>query len=195
MWDKDDWDRHVRKRRRAELVLWGVGEEEDVKKDAVIPPQVYTKQAILGNSRPVPGAPVTIQSKGMGGVEQISAGGIAKDSKAKKIRFDDGNDAGGSSIVDQRPKPNGLQAAANGNVDTPADGSKKRNRRRKTKGRVKTGVPDDDSSSDESSSSSDDEDERAPKAEPKPKALRKVSEIVISSDDSSSSDEDSDSEQ
>ena len=186
--DKDDWDRHVRKRRRAELVLWGVGEEEDVKQDAMRP-KIVTKQAILGNSRPSDGAPVTIQSRGMGGVEQISAGGIAKDSRAKKIRFDEDNHEG-NNVVDQRPKSNGLPAATNGNVATPADGAK-RNRRRKTKGRVKTGVPDDDSSSDEDSSSSDEDNEKAQMAQAKPKALRKVSEIVISSDDSSDSDSDS----
>lgn len=147
--DKEEWEKRVRKRRRAEVVLWGVGEEEEIVEDAIAAP----KHAIFGNSRPAAGAQaVTIQSRGMGGVRQISNSGIAEGSAGKKIVFgDDGAKQVGTANGVQ--KPNDVDGAKKTEVKEGVKTKRKRKRKRRT------GVPDDDSSSESSSSSEESEKE------------------------------------
>lgn len=194
--DKEEWERRVHKRRRAEIVLWGVGEDEEVVEDAVALP----RHAVFGNSRPASGGqPVTIQSRGMGGVRQISNGGIAEGSAAKKIVFgDDGVKQTGAANGVQIPNVvNGVNEI-NGvrNVEAKA-GVNGVQTKRKRKRRRRTGVPDDDSSSESSSSSSSSEESEE---EEKPAAKGQLQHQGNSKDDSSetetstsSSDSDSDS--
>ncbi|KAK4693854.1 hypothetical protein P7C71_g3617, partial [Lecanoromycetidae sp. Uapishka_2] len=190
---REEWEQRARKRRRAEIVLWGVGEDEDVVEDVVALPQ----SAIFRNFAP----PATIQSKGMGGVEQISGTGVAKGSLAKKTVFgDDGstmtNGANGGNV-----SVNGGQKAE---AKSSLNGVKPRRKRRHN--RRRTGVPDDDDSSSESSSSSSsssDESETEGKAKPngamkqQANGRARLSDGETSSSDSgssgSSSDDDSDS--
>jgi len=151
--DKEEWEKRVRKRRRAEMVLWGVGEEKEVVQDAVALP----RQAILGNSRPVAGAQaVTIQSRGMGGVRQISNGGIAEGSAGKKIVFgDDGAQQAGAAHGVQNM--NGVNGVKKTEVRESSNGVQAKGKRKR---RRRTDVPDDDSSSESSSSSSSEESEK-----------------------------------
>ena len=140
--ERDEWEERLRKRRRAEVVLWGVGEEEEEAENPTpLPPHATSKNNDFRHGgQEFPKG----RGKGMGGVEEISASGIAKASQGKKIVFDDGGVG-----VKQGNRVNGLQkmngkAAAN-------EGQVKSKRKRKRR----TGVPDDDdSSSDESSRSS-----------------------------------------
>lgn len=161
--EKEEWEERIRKRRRAEVVLWGIGEEEEeeVVEEPVAPSVEPPKMAIFGNSRPAIGPQaVTIQSRGMGGVRQISNGGIAEGSAGRKIKFDD--DGAKPIEGDTRAqKPNGVDAVKtnNSNGINGVQAKKPRKRQRRT------GVPDDDESSSESSSSSsssEDETDRKP---------------------------------
>jgi len=150
--DKEEWEKRVYKRRRAEIVLWGVGEDEEIVEDTV----ALSRHAILGNSRPAVGAQVvTIQSRGMGGVRQISNGGVAEGSAGKKTVFgDDGAKQAGAA--DGVQKVNGVNGVKKSDARAGANGVQaKRKRKRKRR----TGVPDDDSSSESSSSSSSEESE------------------------------------
>jgi len=192
--EKEAWEQRARKRRRAETVLWGVGEEEEVVKVVTAPPM----HPVLGNSRPAAGGPATIQSRGMGGVEQISVGGIAKGSAGKKIVFDDDKE-NGVQETRGRDAVNGTQKVeSTGGVN----GVRKKKRGHR---RPRTGVPDDDSSSSESSSSSSSEDSEDAARKEKLKQQQKKKGIwgnmmsLSSSSDSSSgsgtsSSEESDSE-
>ena len=146
--DKDEWERHVRKRRRAELLLWCVGEEEEEEEVIEIPPPL-PKPAIPENVRHRGQEAVTIQSKGMGGVEHISSDGIAKASAGKKIVFED-----------QRANKMQGMAGVNGTskAQTRTTNGVKVNKKRRSKKR--TGVPDDDDSSSSESSSSNSESEK-----------------------------------
>jgi len=147
--EKQEWEQRVRKRRRAEVVLWGVGEEEEMVEDVV----ALARSAIF---RPYV-APPTIQSKGMGGVETISGTGIAKGSLGRKIVFgDDGpQTVNGANEVNTARPVEGKQSVNS------TQGKRKRKRKRK---RRTTGVPDDDSSSESSSSSTDDSEEEKRKS-------------------------------
>lgn len=179
--EKKEWETRLKKRRRAEIMLWGVSENEDLVEDVIALPQT----AVFRNYQ----APPTIQSKGMGGVETISGTGIAKGSLAKKTVFGDD----GATTV------NGVNAAnvpvtAKPNVEVKpgvdgVQGKRKRKRKRRT-----TGVPDDDSSSESSDSSSSDEGEAEAKSKPNGVTKQQGNGRSSSSDGESSSSSDSDSD-
>ncbi|KAL2045656.1 hypothetical protein N7G274_002085 [Stereocaulon virgatum] len=148
--EKEEWEERMRKRRRAEVVLWGVGEDEEVVEDAAPvtqPRDSMTRKDMNGNGEPeYPKG----RGKGMGGVEEIGADGIAKASQGKKIKFgDDGvataNAANGVRNTNGIPKPNGKATSSAGQVKG----------KRKRKRRTRAPDDDDDSSSASSSSSSD----------------------------------------
>lgn len=174
--EKEEWEQRIRKRRRAEVVLWGVSEDEDVVEDVVALPQ----HAIFRRYE----EPPTIQSKGMGGVEQISGTGIAKGSLAKKIVFgDDG--AGNASATNETNGMNGLTGTKKVESKEGVNGAQvKRKRKRK---RRTTGVPDDDSSSESSSSSSSDNSEEEKKAVPNRATKRQANGRAKSNDEETSS--------
>ncbi len=145
---RDEWEWKLKKRRRAEVVLWGVG-EEDVVQEVAAPPQrpiIPLVAGVGGGGQDVPQG----RGRGMGGVEEISGSGIARGSQAKKIVFgdDDGVQTNGPQKVHGIQKMSGKYGVGEGQV------KRKRKRKRRT-----TGVPDDDSSSDSSSSSSSSESE------------------------------------
>ncbi len=185
--DKEEWEQRVRKRRRAEVVLWGVGEDEEVvEKEVVI---AVARPAILGNSRPGAGAQaVTIQSRGMGGVRQISNGGIAEGSAGKKIVFGDdgGREAEAANGVRERNGVNGVNK-----MDVREGGNAVQQAKRKRKRKRRTGVPDDDESSSESSSSSSSDESEREKGQA---AEGKVDEPSGTETSTSDSDSDSDSD-
>ena len=186
--EKEEWEERVRKRRRAEVALWGVGEEEEeVVEDAApvtLPSQSTPERDIGGTGEPeYPKG----RGKGMGGVEEISADGIAKASQGKKIKFgDDGvattNAANGVQRTNGIPKTAGKPGAAEGQV--------KRKRKRKRR----TGVPDDDDSSESSSSSSSEESEEEKEMPVERQVNGKGTGNLDSSSSSSDSDSGSDSE-
>ncbi|MCJ1273974.1 hypothetical protein MMC21_001767 [Puttea exsequens] len=138
---KAEWEARFQNRRRAESILWGVREEDDVFVNAIALPNHALFQnkpaAVLGGQR----------STGMGGVERISSEGIAQGSLGKKIVFGE-EGCEGLSDADGVRKGARLAGVANETM-----GRRKRKRKRRT-----TGVPDDDSS-DSSSSSDSSEDE------------------------------------
>ena len=145
---RDEWEWKLKKRRRAEVVLWGVGEKEDKVQEVATPPQhpiIHPVAGVGGSRQDLPRG----RGTGMGGVEEISGSGIARGSQAKKIVFgDDGTaQSTNSQKVHGAPTMNGVQ---NSGGQGASEGQVKRKRKRK---RRTTGVPDDDSSSDSSSSS------------------------------------------
>ena len=148
---RDEWEWKLKKRRRAEVVLWGVGEEEDVVQEVAKPPQ----RPIINVADPGGGGGQGIprgRGTGMGGVEEISGSGIARGSLAKKIVFGDDDGAAqtnGSQKVHGVQKLDGVQKMSGKHGAGEAQVKRKRKRKRRT-----TGVPDDDSSSDSSSSNS-----------------------------------------
>ena len=157
--DKEEWEQRVRKRRRAEVVLWSVGEDEEVIEATVPTP----KHPIVQNFRPPAHEPTTIQSRGMGGVKEISTSGIAKGSASKKIVFDE-HGTNGVQNVGSSEAPNGVGKVGSMNGTNDLQSRKKHTKKRGTKKRT-TGVPDDDDSSTSESSSSDEseaEKEEAP---------------------------------
>ena len=144
---RDEWEWKLKKRRRAEVVLWGVGEEEDVVQKVAAPPQrpIINHVAEPGGVRQdVPRG----RGTGMGGVEEISGSGIARGSLAKKIVFGDDD---GAAQTNGSQKVHGIQKSHEVQRMSGGEGQVKRKRKRK---RRTTGVPDDDSSSDSSSSNS-----------------------------------------
>ena len=149
-WEKlggrDEWEWKLKKRRRAEVVLWGVGEEEEIVEKIVAPPQqpIVSKAAVsaIGGQDPTRG-----QARGMGGLESISKTGIARVSQAKKIVFADDGDTKASK-ADGTPIANRTMNTINKAAVTGGLVKRKRKRKRRT-----TGMPDDDSSSESSSSS------------------------------------------
>ena len=150
---RDEWEWKLRKRRRAEVVLWGVGEKVDVVQEVPIPPPrpIIKHVADPGGARQ---EGPRGRGTGMGGVEEISGSGIARGSLAKKIVFGDDDDDGaaqtnGTQKMQGVQKVSGVQKMS-GN-DGAGEGQVKRKRKRK---RRTTGVPDDDSSSESSSSDS-----------------------------------------
>ncbi|KAL2053753.1 hypothetical protein ABVK25_006058 [Lepraria finkii] len=180
--EKAGWEERLRKRRRAEVVLWGVGEDEEIAEDkGALPQQAIAKKDIGGGGEPeFPRG----RGRGIGGVEEISAGGIARASQGKKIVF--GDEGAG---VKQANGLIGVQKM-NGKIGGGNEGQAKRKRKRKRR----TGVPDDESSSESSSSSSSEESEEE---RHKPAAGKQVNSKVISNEgqtSSSGSDSDSDSE-
>lgn len=181
--EKEEWEERVRKRRRAEIVLWNVGEEEEAVEDDTftLPPQNtsegdsgrYMKSGVaqLVQAARDPGPAPRVGrgvGMGMGGVEVIDAGGIAKGSLGKKVVFgDDGaaqtagskrvNGYGGANGVGQDHGTHGVHKAKKLDFSDANGVKPKRKRKRKRR----TGVPDDDDSS--SSSSSEDSEEEGKK--------------------------------
>ena len=146
---RDEWEWKLKKRRRAEVVLWGVGEEEDVVQEVATPPQrpiIHRAAGVGGGGQDVPRG----RGTGMGGVEEISGSGIARGSQAKKIVFGDDGAAQTNSPQKVHGTPTMNRVQKSGKYSA-GEGQVKRKRKRK---RRTTGVPDDDSSSDSSSSSS-----------------------------------------
>lgn len=149
---RDEWEWKLKKRRRAEVVLWGVGEEEDVIQEVATPPQRPINHHVAGAGGSAQVNPRG-RGTGMGGVEEISGSGIAKGSQAKKIVFGDDGAAqtNASQKVHGTPTMNGVKNSGKYGAGE-AQVKQKRKRKRRT-----TGVPDDDSSSDSSSSESETE--------------------------------------
>lgn len=178
--EKAEWEERIRKRRRAEIVLWNVGEEEEAPEGdsvALLPQlntfggnaggQMNSGMAQLAHAARDPGPAPRVGrgvGMGMGGVEVIDAGGIAKGSRGKKVVFGDSGaaQAGGTNRTNGLGRGNGVDGvdgadrATNGGVkrfdgQEQAIGGKPK---RKRKHKRRTGVPDDDESSSESSSGS-----------------------------------------
>ncbi|CAD6569221.1 MAG: hypothetical protein ASARMPREDX12_002256 [Alectoria sarmentosa] len=170
--EKEEWEERVRKRRRAEIVLWNVGEEEQAAEGNSVPltqrnafggdpgRRMDSGIAQLAQAARDPGPAPRLGrgvGMGMGGVEVIDAGGIARGSRGKKVVFgDDGaaqavgmNNVNGFGGAHGLGQPNGANGAHG--VKMPDAGMKPK---RKRKHKRRTGVPDDDESSSESSSSS-----------------------------------------
>lgn len=205
--EKEEWEERVRKRRRAEIVLWNVGEEEEAAESNSV---AFTQQNISGSD---PGHPMDSGiaqlaqaardagpaprvgrgvGMGMGGVEVIDAGGIAKGSLGKKVVFgDDGStQAGGTGRVNGVGGMNGVIGVKKSADQKQANGMKPK---RKRKHKRRTGVPDDDESSSESSSSSSSE-EREEAEKERRTNFKNGAEVSSDDETSSSGSGDSDSE-
>ena len=167
--EKEEWEERVRKRRRAEIVLWNVGEEEEKAADdeSAALPQQNTSQgspghpmnsgfAQLAQAARDPGPAPRVGrgvGMGMGGVEVIDAGGIARGSQGKKVVFGDdgaGIAANGTAAATAYTSTNGVKDL---DAQDLANGVKPW-RKRKRKLKLRTGMPDDDESSSDSSGSS-----------------------------------------
>ena len=234
--ENEEWEQRCRKRRRAEIVLWGVGEEEEEEeeeeeKDEVVgsntsfsPRQdtfgandgrqmdsgmAQLARAAVRDPGPAPRVGRGV-GMGMGGVETINAGGIAKGSQAKKIVFaaEDGaaqpvstsnkvNGSNGINGLGRANEANGVHGIKRPSTVNGANGLKPRRNRKR---RRRTGVPDDDdsSSSSESSSSSSSSDEEGQQQQQRQKKAamqgRAEKSDSSSSGTSSSSSDDSDSD-
>ncbi len=214
--EKAEWEERVRKRRRAEIVLWNVGEKEEAPEgDGItLPPQQDTfgdnagrrmksGMAQLAQAARDPGPAPRVGrgvGMGMGGVEVIDAGGIARGSRGRKVVFgDDGAAAqvgGMSGAVNGSGGGNGVNGARGATTGVKKfDGQEQTNGvklKRKRKRKRRTGVPDDD---DSSSSSSSDEREKEKKTKSNSKNAAEDDETSSSdsgSGTSSSGDSDSD---
>lgn len=221
--EKEEWEERVRKRRRAEIILWNVGEEgEDPEGDDVALPQqdasggnagrqMHSGMAQLAQAAQDPGPAPRVGrgvGMGMGGVEVIDAGGIAKGSRGKKVVFGDDGAAqaagtnsvnNGSGLTNRMNGVNGGNGATNGvkRFDGQEQGNGVKSKRKRKRKR-RTGMPDDDeSSSSESSSSSEESEEEAKRqrttASKKKNGARKSSDDDETSGSSGTSEEDSDS--
>ena len=180
--EKAEWVERIRKRRRAEIVLWNVGEEEEAAEgDSVaLPPQrdtlggnaggqMNSGMAQFAHAARDPGPAPRLGrgvGMGMGGVEVIDAGGIAKGSRGKKVVFGDNGaaQAGGTNRTNGLSRGNGVDGfkgadrATNG--ERRFDGHEEAiiaKPKRKRKHKRRTEVPDDDESSSESSQSNSSE--------------------------------------
>lgn len=189
--DKEEWEERIRKRRRAEIVLWNVGKEEEAAENESVAVtqhntfggnggrQTNSGFEQLAKAARDPGPAPRVGrgvGMGMGGVEVIDAGGIARASQGKKVVFgEDGaaqaagtdrvNGFGGANGVGRADGASGVHGVQTPDVGNGARGMKPK---RKRKHKRRTGVPDDDESSSESSSSSSegsDEEEKERKTE------------------------------
>ena len=164
--EKEERSDRIRKRRRAEIVLWNVGEEEETTEadEVTTPPNTLSdnagppvnfKPTQTGPARDPGPAPRVGRGvgMGMGGVEVIDAGGIARDSKGKKIVFGDNGPAQAGDGPSKTDGPGAVNRLAQ--VNGVAGNGIKPKRKRKRKRR--TGMPDDGESSSSSSSSEESE--------------------------------------
>ena len=197
----EEWEERLQKRRRAEVVLWGVGEDEDEVAESHATAGSNGRQMEFGMAQPAraarqvgPGPRVGRGvGMGMGGVEVIDAGGIARGSKGKKVVFaDDGPAQAGRTVkmngANGVARANGVHGIKPSGADNgAANGTTSR---RKRKRRKLTGVPDDDDSTSSSSSSSSSSDEEQGQRPPKVGMQGRVetSESESSSGTASSSD-------
>ncbi|KAL6721336.1 hypothetical protein ACLMJK_000439 [Lecanora helva] len=142
---REEWEERIQKRRRAELVIWAVGEENDIAEQ----PVAFPTQNGPKDSKHTSHEPATIRSKGMGGVKEISNGGVAKGSAGKKVVFgeDEPNGVG-------THKPSGASSGVQKMEHTNGVNGEQVRRKVRQRRKQRTGVPDDDTSSSESSSSS-----------------------------------------
>lgn len=211
--EKEEWEERVRKRRRAEIVLWNVGKEEEIVRNSQPPSLQGTFSNSAGRQKDSGMAQLVQAARdpgpaprvgrgvgmGMGGVEVIDAGGIARGSQGKKVVFgDDGaTQAGGVGRVNGFGGTNGVNGVKKSADQEQANGMKpKRKRKRKRR----TGVPDDDESSSESSSSSSsgggEEEEKKQRTKSKNRAKKSSDDETLGSGSgsgtSSSGDSDSD---
>ena len=166
--ENEEWEERCQKRRRAELVLWSVGEEEDEVAESHTPVGSNGRHMESGMAQPARAARAVEPAPrvgrgvgmGMGGVEVIDAGGIARGSRGKKVVFaEDGpaqairtNGFNGANGVAQAKRGPEIKSSE---ADNGAVNGIKPKRKRKRKRR--TGVPDDDDDSTSSSSSSEEE--------------------------------------
>lgn len=183
--ENKEWEERCQKRRRAEILLWCIGEEED---EPVVHSHPSSQQDTTGgdDAGPRPDSEIAQPVRaaridpgpapkwgrgvgmGMGGVEVIDAGGIARASRGKKVVFssssaadDDGPArAVGTNKANGSNGANGFDGGAGGgaangvkasSLDARNDGVKPKPKRKRKR---RTGVPDDDDSSSSSSSSS-----------------------------------------
>lgn len=169
--EREEWEERVRKRRRAEIVLWSVGEEEEAAEgDGVaLTEEENTTRANAGRQTN-PGIAQPMRAArdpgpaprlgrgvgvGMGGVEVIDVGGIAKGSRGKKVVFgDDGApQAGGSDRAIGSGGANGVGQVMGVTVPDAGNGSNGVKPKKKRKRKRRTGAPDDDDESSSESSS------------------------------------------
>ena len=169
--ENKEWEERCQRRRRAEIVLWGVGEEdEDEMAGSGSLSGQYSRKASGGHQKesglaqlaraaqklqPAPRVGRGV-GMGMGGVEVIDAGGIARDSKARKVVFTDDEpaQAGGTNSANGANVTHGVRIPNTGSNGTTNSIKPKRKRKKRT------GVPDDDDDSSSSSSSSSSEGEQ-----------------------------------
>ena len=199
--EHQEWEERFQKRRRAEVVLWGVGEDVDEVAESHATAgsngrqmESATAQLVRAAREVAPGPRVGRGvGMGIGGVEAIDAEGIARGSKGKKVVFADDGPAQSHATI----KTNGAKgvAQANGVREIKPSGAfndaangpapkKKRKRKRRT------GVPDDDDSTSSSSSSSSEEEEHGQR----PQKASTQARIEISDSESTSSSDESDSD-
>ena len=176
--EHEEWEERLQKRRRAEVVLWGVGKDEDEVAESHTTAGSNGYRTELGMAQPARAAREVKSAPrlgrgvgiGMGGVEVIDAGGIARASKGKKVVFtDDGPAQQASRTIKTNgakgvAQPNGVhEIKASGTNSGAANGTALKGKRKRKR---RTGVPDDDdstsSSSSSSSSSSEEEERRQP---------------------------------
>ena len=164
--EHEEWEERLQKRRRAEVVLWGVGEAEDEVAESHATAGSNERQMEFGMAqlaraaREVEPGPRLGRGvgMGMGGVEVIDAGGIARGSKGKKVVFADDGPAQACRTIKMNGAQGGVAQATgvhgikpSGADNGAANGTTPK---RKRKRRRRTGVPDDDDSTSSSSSSS-----------------------------------------
>ena len=199
--EKEEEEERFRKRKRAELVLWSVGPEETVvveeppipssstpqnnitfgRNDA--PPRLNSGIAQLVHAAQDPGPAPRVGrgvGMGMGGVEAIDAGGIARGSRGKKVVFgNDDDDDGAAAVAKKIGGTNNDFGRANGAGVGQANGipreikkfesgigasnGREATMKKKRKRKTRTGVPDDDDSSSSSESSSSEEEQQPQK--------------------------------
>ncbi|KAL9103409.1 MAG: hypothetical protein Q9163_001548 [Psora crenata] len=160
--DKEEWEHRLKRRRRAEIVLWGVGETEEVE-DAKPKDNRAAWQAKKASAGEPPGATWMLRPDALK-VDAATPG-------PKKILF--GEEP--STAIKAPNSSNGINGGTtgtgmneiNGLAQKPEPGlirSGKKTRKRRAKKR--TGVPDDDDSSSSSSSSSSEDGTTAEEREP-----------------------------
>lgn len=215
--EKAEWEERIRKRRRAEIILWDVGEEEETAEaDSVALPQhdtfggdarhgqMNSGMAHLAQAARDPGPAPRVGrgvGMGMGGVEVIDAGGIARGSRGKKVVFGDDGAAqarGSKDRVHGFGGANGVVQVNGVKMPDVGHGANGVKPKRKRKHRRRTGVPDDDdtssSSSESSSSSSEESEEEQQQQQPQKVVVKGVAEESSDDDTSSSSEGVSDSD-
>ena len=214
--EKAEWEERIRKRRRAEIVLWNVGEEEEEEEEAAeadgvaVPQQdtfgrdarhcqMHSGIAQLVQAARDPGPAPRVGrgvGMGMGGVEVIDADGIARGSQGRKVVFgDDGcAQASASNRVNGLGGANGVGRVNGVRMPDAGNGTNGAKPKRRRKHKRRTGVPDDDetSSSESSSSSSSEESEEEQQQQP-PRVPEEGGSEESSDDETSSSSGDSDS--
>lgn len=207
--ENEEWEERCQKRIRAEILLWGIGEEDEAVEyrpssrqdtpggDGAGRMNSGIAQLVRAARDPGPAPRVGRGvGMGMGGVEVIDAGGIAKASRGKKVVFaDDGlAQTVGMSKANGTDGANGFdRGGANGTKPSSdlRNGANGIIPKRKRKHKRRSSVPDDDDDSSSSSSEEEQQQQQPQKAIPHKRA-KKSSDSGSSSETSSSEDSDSD---